>query len=61
MQLDTFMDERMKILYALSFMNGEIVQFWAEKKTNVVLSHSSIFSTLAALLVGNERNFGDPD
>jgi len=30
MQLDTFADERMKILYALSFMHGGIAQVWAE-------------------------------
>jgi len=30
MQLDTFTDERMKILYALSFMHGGIAQVWAE-------------------------------
>ena len=61
MQLDMFMDERVKILYALSFMHGGIVQVWANNETNVILSHSSTFSTLAELLVGIERTFGDPD
>src|SRR5882724_806819 len=61
MQLDTFMDERMKILYSLSFMHGGIVQVWAKNKTNVILSHSSTFSTLAELLASIERTFGDPD
>jgi len=42
-------------------MHGEIVQFWAENETNVILSHSSTFSTLAELLAGIERTFGDPD
>src|SRR5882672_756275 len=61
MQLDTFMDERMKILYALSFMHGGIVQVWSENETNVILSHSSTFTTLAELLAGITRTFGDPD
>src|SRR5882672_11820939 len=61
MQLETFMDERMKILYALSFMRRGIVQVWAENETNVVLSHSSTFTTLAKLLAGITRTFGDPD
>jgi len=61
MQLNTFVDERMKILYALSFMHGGIAQVWAKNKTNVILSHSSTFSTLSELLAGIERTFGDPD
>jgi len=61
MQLDMFTDERMKILYALSFMHGGIAQVLAENETNVVLSHTSTFSTLMELLVGIERTFGDPD
>src|SRR5882672_1270754 len=61
MQLDTFADERMKILYALSFMCGGIAQVWVENKTNAVLSHTSTFSTLAKLLAGITRTFGDPD
>jgi len=39
----------------LSFMQGEIVQVWAENETNVVLSHTSMFPTLAELLAGIER------
>ena len=61
MQLNTFVDERMKILYALSFMHGGIAQVWAKNETNVVLSHSSTFSTLAELLAGIERSFRDPN
>ena len=48
-------------MYALSFMCGGIALVWAENKTNVVLSHTSMFSTLAGLLAGIERTFGDPD
>ena len=61
MQPDMFKDERMKILYALSFMHGGIVQVWAKNETNVVLSHMSMFSTLVELLAGVERTFGNPD
>jgi len=50
MQLNTFVDKRMKILYALSFRHRGIVQVWAKNETNVVLSHTSMFSTLAGLL-----------
>src|SRR5882672_3610508 len=61
MQLDTFSDERMMILYALLFMHGGIVQVWAENETNAVLSPSSTFTTLAELLGGITRTFRDPD
>jgi len=57
MQLDMFTDKRIKILYALSFMCGGIGQVWAENETNMILSHSSTFSTLAELLAGIKRNF----
>jgi len=61
MQLDTFTDERMKILYALSFMCGEIAQVWAENETDAILSYTSTFATLAELLSSIERTFGDSD
>ena len=61
MQLDTFKDERMKILDAFSFMHGAISQVWAKNETNVVLSHMSTFSTLIELLAGIERTFRNPD
>jgi len=61
MHLDMFTEERMKILYVLSFMHGGIAQIWAENKTDMILSHSSTFSTLAELLVGIKRTFGAPD
>ena len=61
MQLNTFADKRMKILYALSFMARGIVQVWAKNETNVVLSHTSTFSTLVGLLAGIKRTFSNPD
>jgi len=61
MQLNMFKDERMKILYTHSFMHGGIAQVWAENETNVVLSHTSTFSTLMELLAGVKRTFSDPD
>src|SRR5882672_2627973 len=61
MQLNTFVDKRMKSLYTLLFMHGGIAQIWAENETNVVLSHTSTFSTLTELLAGITRTFRDPD
>ena len=61
MQLDMFKDERMKILYTLSFMHGGIAQVWAKNETNVVLSHMCMFSSLVELLAGIKRTFDDPD
>ena len=61
MQLNMLEDERMKILYVLSFMCGAIAQVWAENETNVVLFHMSMFSTLVELLAGVKRTFSDPD
>ena len=51
MQIDTFMDERMKIQYALSFICGGMAQVWATNETNVVLSSMSSIRTLDTLLV----------
>ena len=51
----------MEILYTLSFMQGGIMQVWAENETNMVISHTSMFSTLVGLLACIKRTFGDPD
>src|SRR5882724_7961180 len=61
MQLDAFMDERMKILYTLSFMWGGMAQVWAANKTSAILDNMSSFGTLAELLALIERTFSDPD
>ena len=61
MQIDTFVDERMKILYALSIMHRGMAQIWAANKTNAVLANRSTFNTLEELLAAIERTFGDPD
>jgi len=61
MQLNMFADERMKILYALSFMHGGIAQVWAENETNSILSYSSMFTTLPNYCLSIERTFGDPN
>ena len=37
MQANTFTDERMKILYALSFMRGGTAQVWAANETIAVI------------------------
>ena len=42
-------------------MHGGIAQVWAENETNVILSYTSMFATLAELLSSIERIFGDPN
>src|SRR5882724_10846406 len=61
MQLNAFTDERMKILYTLSFMWGGMAQVWAANETSVILDNMSSFGTLMELLASIERTFGDPD
>jgi len=61
MQIDAFADERMKILYALSFMHGGMAQVWAANETSTVLANTSTFNTLEGLLASVKRTFGDPD
>src|SRR5882724_8170027 len=61
MQIDTFADERMKILYTLSFMRGGMAQVWAANETSAVLANMLTFNTLEGLLASIERTFGDPD
>jgi len=61
MQIDAFADERMKILYALSFMHGGMAQVWEANETSTVLANTSTFNTLEGLLTLIERTFGDPD
>src|SRR5882724_10917898 len=61
MQIDAFADERMKILYALSFMHGGMAQVWAANETSMVLANTSTFNTLEGLLTLIKRTFGDPD
>ena len=41
MQADTLADERMKILYALSFMHRGTAQVWAANKTMAVITGTS--------------------
>ena len=61
MQLDAFVDERMKILYTLYFMRGGVAQVWVANKTSMILDNTSSFGTLAELLASIERTFGEPD
>jgi len=60
-QIDTFMDKRIKILYALSFMHRGMAQVWATNETKVVLSSMSSIRTLDTLLENIENAFSDPD
>ena len=61
MKLDAFVDERMKILCTLSFMQGGMAQVWVAKETSAVLDNTSSFGTLAELLALIKRTFGNPD
>jgi len=61
MQIDTFTNERMKILYVLSFMSGGMAHFWAANETSTTLANISTFSTLKGLLTSIKRTFSDPD
>src|SRR5882724_7831481 len=60
-QIDAFSDERMKILYTLSFMHGGMAQVWAANETSTFLANTSTFNTLEGLLALVERTFGNPD
>ena len=61
MQIEAFANERMKILYVLSFMSGGMAQVWAANETHMTLANMSMFNTLEGLLMSIEKTFGDPD
>ena len=61
MQADTLADERMKILYALSFMRGGTAQVWAANETMAVITGTSQMQTLDIFLGSVEKTFRDPD
>ena len=61
MQMDTFADERMKVLYALFFMRGGMAQVWAANETMAVINGMSQMQTLDIFLENVEKSFGDPD
>src|SRR5882724_13477450 len=61
MQINAFANERMKILYALSFMSGGMAQVWAANETSMTLANTFAFNTLEELLTSIEKTFGDPD
>ena len=42
MQIDAFTDERMKILYVLSFMHGGMAQVWAANETGPGVEHNGM-------------------
>ena len=60
MQADTFADERMKVLYALSFMRGGMAQVWAANETMAGITGTSQ-QTLDIFLESVEKTFGDLD
>jgi len=61
MQIDAFANERMKILYILSFMSGGMAQIWAANETSMTLANTSTFNTLEGLLMSIDKTFRDPD
>src|SRR5882724_1048421 len=61
MQINTFFDKRMKVLYVLSFMSGGMAQVWEANKTSMTLANMSTFNTLEGLLTSIKKTFGDPD
>src|SRR5882724_7268471 len=61
MQIEAFANERMKILYLLSFMSGGMAQVWAANETSMTLANLSMFNTLEGLLMSIKKTFGDPD
>ena len=61
MQVDAFADERMKVLYALSFMHGGMAQVWAANKTMAVINGTSQVQTLDIFLENVEKTFEDLD
>ena len=61
MQADAFADERMKVLYALSFMHGGTAQVLAANETMAVITGTSQMQTLDIFLESVEKTFGDLD
>ena len=61
MQVDAFTEERMKVLYALSFMHRGMAQVWAVNETMALINGTSQMQTLDIFLENVEKTFGDPD
>ena len=61
MQADTFADERMRVLYALSFMHRGMAQVWAANETMAVITGTCQMQTLDIFLESVEKTFRDPD
>ena len=61
MQADTFVEERMKILYVFSFMCRGTAQVWAANETMAVITRTSQMQTLVIFLENVEKTFEDPD
>ena len=61
MQANTFIDKRMKILYALLFMRRGTAQVWAANETMAVITRALQMQTLDIFLESVEKTFGDPD
>src|SRR3979490_1642529 len=57
----SFLDDKMKILYALSFMSGGSAAIWAHNKIQVIIDGTSLITTFDEFTRQVEEAFGDPD
>src|SRR3979490_49484 len=59
-QPGSFMDDKMKMLYALSFISGGSAAIWAHNKTQAIIDGTSLITTFDEFTKQVEEAFGDP-
>src|SRR3979490_3087843 len=60
-QPGSFLDDKTKMLYALSFMSGGSAAIWAHNKTQAIIDGTSLITTFDEFTKQVEEAFGDPD
>src|SRR3979490_2695865 len=60
-QPGSLLDDKTKMLYALSFMSGGSVAIWAHNKTQAIIDGTSLITTFDEFTKQVEEAFGDPD
>src|SRR3979490_1618291 len=60
LQPESFLDEKTKILYALSFMSGGSAAIWANNPTQAIIYGPSLITTFDEFTRQVEDAFGDP-